>query len=80
MKEMIEVDMVDINDIPVGSKFQVRKEICHASVDDIKKAEKWWKSLPEEQKVKIYQDIQEAIHGCWNGSIEEKEGKKEGKE
>jgi catalase len=71
MKEMVK--MVGIDDIPVGSKFQVLKEIYHVSADDIKKADKWWKSLPEEQKVKIYQDIQDAIHGCWNESIEEKE-------
>jgi hypothetical protein len=64
--------MVDINDIPVGSKFQVLKE-CRVTEDDIKKADKWWKSLPERQKVKIYQDIQEAIHGCWNENVEEKE-------
>jgi len=72
MKEMVEVDMVDINDIPVGSKFQVLTEICRTSEEDIKNADKWWKSLPEEQRVKIYQDIQEAIHGCWNENIEEK--------
>lgn len=66
--------MVDINDIPVGSKFQAPKEICRVSIDDIKKAEKWWKSLPEEQKVKIYRDIQDAIHGCWNESVEKRKG------
>lgn len=77
------VKMVDINDIPVGSKFQALTDICRVSEDDIKKADKWWKSLPEEQRVKIYQDIQDATHGCWNESVEEegkKEGKKEGKE
>lgn len=73
------VKMVDINDIPVGSKFQVLTEICSVSEDDIKNADKWWKSLPEEQRVKIYQDIQDATHGCWNDNVEEKEGKKEGK-
>lgn len=63
--------MVDIIDIPVGSTFHVQKEFL-VSKDDIKKAEKWWKSLPEAQKVKIYQDIQEAIHGYWNENIEGK--------
>lgn len=78
MKKMIGVEMMDIDDIPVGSKFHPPKEIFRVSADDIKKAEKWWKSLPEEQKVKIYQDIQEAIH-CWKETIEEKDGKKDGK-
>ena len=69
--------MVDINDIPVGSKFQVLSKIERISKEDIEKANKWWNSLPEASRLKIYQDIQEAIH--WNEDVEEKEGKKEGK-
>lgn len=56
-------DTVSIDEIPVGSQFQVLDESIHASDEDIKKAERWWKSLGKDQKVKIYQDIQDAIHG-----------------
>ena len=31
MKKMVGVEMVDINDIPVGSKFQAPTEICRMS-------------------------------------------------
>ena len=55
-------DGVSIDEVPVGSKFRVVKEYGRVSESDIKKADKWWKSLAGEQKVKIYQDIQEAIH------------------
>ena len=70
--------MVSIDDIPVGSKFHGPIEIERISKEDIEKAEKWWKSLPDAQRLKIYRDIQEAIHDHWNEDIEEKEGKKEG--
>lgn len=64
---MLQMDMnkrntVSIDEIPVGSKFQVLDKSIHVSDEDIKKAEKWWKSLGDEQKVKIYRDIQDAIH------------------
>ena len=55
-------NMVSIDEVPVGSKFRAVKESGCVSESDIKKADKWWKSLAGEQKVKIYQDIQEAIH------------------
>lgn len=60
--DMNKRNTVSIDEIPVGSKFQVLDESIHVSDEDIKKAERWWKSLGKEQKVKIYQDIQEAIH------------------
>lgn len=67
--------MVDINDIPVGSKFIERAKDIELSKEDIEKANKWWNSLPEISRLKIYQDIQEALHGHWNEDAEKKEEK-----
>lgn len=74
MKKMAK--MIDINDIPVGSKFHGPIDIERVSKEDIEKANKWWNSLPEVSRLKIYQDIQEALHGHWNEDVEEKEEKK----
>lgn len=70
MIDMNRRNMVSIDEIPLGSQFRVLDESIHVSEEDIKKAERWWKSLGKEQKVKIYQDIQDAIHGICGESIE----------
>lgn len=43
--------MIDINDIPVGSKFHGPIDIERVSKEDIEKANKWWNSLPPSKQI-----------------------------